>query len=400
MMGFARRRVVDGVRPARTPEELLERRCYAHAEFLPHFFDWLDQQIYEDPHKGLKWAKVVPDLALKITEGDGPEGRQAHRDGLVRAWAMLGGAYRAVGQPNEAETSYQKALKLVEMEAISDLVRVDTDRRLSTLRACQGKPTEALELVEGAVETLRKIAPGSLQLGQALISLGYILLNERQRFRERNPLPEAMDACDEALALVDSAGVPEKMPVFVKAAKRRLYGPACTNLAVAISSGSSRLHDQTKALGYTRRARELLPQDRNPKRYQLDWIDGLIWNQTGCHAKAERLYRKALKGFTALRMPWEAGLVGLDLCALLHLCGEYDELEEIAGDTLELFHLLSGASTQILTTLRLWVDAARSRSWEAENPKDPGKGLREYEELHAAARALILARAFSGKKRR
>ncbi len=369
------------------PESLLKRQSYANPTFLPLFFEWLDDRIYHDPQAGLRWAKVAPDLALKTPAEPGPEGRQANRSRLVQAWGILGGAYRACGDHDAGDTAYSEALKIIASEAIPELVRADTDYRLSYLRACQGRAEEALELASGAVDTLRQadtVPP--VQLGQGLIAKGYVLASELARYSQ------AVDAFGEALTLSGNGKE--------SAAAERLHATACNNLAWALSDSGS-LADQRTVLLYIRQAHRLLiGQVRSPARYRLFWLEAKVWDRLGSHAKAERLFHRALEGFEALQLPWEVALVGLDLAALLHLCGEFAELEKIARSTYQQFRLLSGADRQTLAALSLWVDAVKRRSWIADDQDDDDEkanALREYDGLHGKARHLILAGVLAGK---
>ncbi len=226
--------------------------------------------------------------------------------------------------------------------------------------------------------------------------MGYVSLKlsrESSGTDRRRRLTKAVDAFGEALDLV---GKPESP------AEERVHDTATKNLAIALSESGS-LADQRTALLYIRRAhRSLRGRVRCPARYRLFWVEALIWSRLGSHARAEKLLRRALEGFEALQLPWEIALVGLDLAALLHLCGEVDELEEIALKTFERFRVLSGADTQTLAALQLWVDAVKARAWETVDvdPEDPGKALRGYESKHGAARQAILAGVATGRCRK
>ena len=82
--------------------EVLRSPKYWDPVFLTLFFDLCDDRIFHDPHTGLVLAQVAPDLALLVPEGTTPEDRQCHREHLVRSFAILGGADRATGRPNDA----------------------------------------------------------------------------------------------------------------------------------------------------------------------------------------------------------------------------------------------------------------------------------------------------------
>ena len=55
-------------------------------------------------------------------------------------------------------------------------------------------------------------------------------------------------------------------------------------------------------------------------------------------------------------------MVGLDLGALLHLCGAWAELQQLAGETFGRFRLLA-AYTKAIAALSLWNDATKARRW-------------------------------------
>ncbi len=351
--------------PKKRPEDLLRSKSYSNPAFLRLFFDWLDEQIYHDPREGLRWAKVAPELASRAPASS--QGRQAHSDLTVEAFALLGSAYRACGDFDASDAAYTKALQ-IPADSVSDLVRAETDHRLSYLRACQDRNDEALELASAAQETLREVvAHALLKLGQALISKGYVLADKLGSYEE------AIDLFAEALAIAGDTK---------SHADQRLHASACHNLALAISESSS-LGDQSKALKYVHQAQQLVKgQKRSLARYRLLWVEGLIWCKTGSHARAEKLFRMALEGFQALKLPWEIALVGLDLAALLHLSGRWPELEDIASETYQRFRLLA-ADTKAIAALSLWNDAVKARTWD--------------EEKLAQARQIIVAGVAAGR---
>ena len=361
----------------RDPEKVLRSRSYADSTFLDLFFEWLDELIYRDPQAGLKWAKVAPELALKTPEENGPEGELAHRSFVAKAWSILAGAYRNCGDHDAAEAAFDEAFEIIGSKPpVSELLKADAERRLSTLRSCQGRASEALDLATGAVVAMRAIP--SAPLGGALVAKGYVLFNDFARYAE------AIDAFGEALLLAGN--------IRNSAARKRLHETASKNLAMALSE-SGKLRNQRTALLFVRQAHKLLRgQVRCPERYRLFWVEGLILCRLGMHAKAEKLFQRAIEGFEALRLPWEIALVGLDLAALLHLCGDYGELEKVAGATFERFRVLSGADRHTLAALSLWMDAVKQRKWIPAEGVEPAVAMREYDGLHAKARRAVLAR--------
>ena len=337
------------------------------------YFEYLDEMVFRDPQKALVWAEIAPELAKRAAKGPSPEGEKVHREQLAMAWAILGGAYRARGLPEEAEAPYTRALK----RKVSPFVHACIARRLSYLRCCQGRYIEALELVEGAVPVLRQIDSDdeptiALRLGEALISLGFILAVGFGRHAE------AIDAFCEAILLAGAAKDP---------ANQRLHTAGVVNLAYVVAISKS-FDGHSKALGYLKKAHTSLKgQRRNAARYRMLWVEALIWSKAGSHAKAEKLFHLALEGFTALKMPYEIALVAIDLGAVQALLGNWTELQKLAAETLRVFQLLSG-STPVYTALSQWLTAIRARSVE--------------EKLYEETRQLLLAKVSSashGKRR-
>ncbi len=329
------------------PEEILECRSFADPTFLRLYLDWVDKQSFNDPQKALKWAEVAPRLALKVPEDAGPEGRQAHREDLARAHVILGGAYRATSQHDMSEKQYETAARIAESETIRPAVRVFLNQRLSYLRACQGRPKEALRLLDEALEIQ---GPGPcVERSDTLVRRGYALA-ELGRFSE------AVECFGDALQATD----PKE-----SAAAAWVHHAAAHNLADAIAkailAGTMNHAAAWTALEYVRKARELLKGKRQSiALHKLNWTEGLCWRALGMDARAEQAFKVARRGFIRLRLPWEIALVSLDLCGLHRDCGEWPELEALAADTYRRFRALTG-NTQALAALSLCVDAARAR---------------------------------------
>ncbi len=338
------------------PETILRRPSFWDPAFLRLFLDHSDELVFRDPQTGLRWAKVAPQLALLVPEDGGPpeggespddrrrrlaEERQAHREDLVKAYAILGGAYRAVSRPDDAEEPYQTAVRLAASEAITPAARADLDQRLSYLRICQGRLDEAEALLSGALEALDDSDP---------VLLADVLLKQAYIHAELERFAEAIDLEGKALRMVNPKS---------SLAAARVHHSGVHNLAYAVSQ--SRSGDAWAALPYVRQAKKLLKgQRRSIPRHKLNWIEGLIWQRLGMDARAETAFKVARRGFIRLGAPWEIALVSLDLCALHRSCGEWSELEALAADTYRRFRELSG-NTQAVAALSLVVDAVRAR---------------------------------------
>ncbi len=326
-------------------------RTYADPTFLPLFFDWLDERIFHDPQEGLRWAKVAPRLVLMAPKSGR---RQAYRDNLVKVYAILGGAYRATSQHDDAEKEYRTALRIVDSETISPAVQADLLQRFSSLRICQGEYEEALGLLDELLERYDKEPFHASRGGRALVRRGYAL-EKLQRFSE------AVDCFGEVLRKVN----PKE-----SAAAERTHHAATHNLAATIQSLDQ---DSSKtaweALAYVCRAKKIIKRPGLPL-HSLQWVEGLIWRKLWtCDARTglslvnetENALQRARIGFLALRAPWEIALVGLDLAMFYRSLGRWEKLFKLALETLERFRILSG-DTQTVAALGLLLEAARAKN--------------------------------------
>ncbi len=340
------------------PEELLENQSFWDPTFLRLYLDRVDGQAFRDPQKALKSAEVAPRLAHKVPEEDGPDGKREHREGLIRAYVILGGVYRAVGRPDDADVPFEAAVRFAESEAIQPAVRVFLNLRLSYLRACQGRPEEALRLCDEVLEIQdRKRCP---ERSDTLVRRGYALAE-----LERNA--EALACFGDALRDLN----PRESTVA-----EWTHHAAIHNFPYVLTK--TKRGDGWTALEYVRKAREILKGQRQSMAlHKLNWVEGLVWRHLGMDARAQQCFQVARRGFIRLGVPWEIALVSLDLCALHRDCGEWSELGTLAADTYRRFRELSG-NTQTIAALSLCVDAARAR--------------RGVKAAIAAARELVEAR--------
>lgn len=344
--------------PRENPERLLTRRSYRDPGFHDLLMPWLDEQIYRDPQAALKWCEPASRLADLIPVDPADVDGQAHRGRQVRGFVLLGGARRSAGDLPGAEDAYSEALEISQTGPLSEFVEADRDRRLSTLRACQGRTDDALASVEPAVKTLRKLGDSSLP--RALVALGYALYSAGRS-------DESLAALSEALATANPATI----------AGKRVISTASKNVAILLV----RANRLAGALSYLDQAEATLPHKRCAEARLIQWARGAVYERLGSHARAEKFYRRSLAGFERLRLPWEAALVGIDLAALHHLTGEPSRMEAAAARAFDLFRNLSGASAKTLQALSMWRDAVRQRTWDGTLP---------------AVRVEILARVAGG----
>ena len=325
------------------PEDLLRPggSNYSDPGFLRLFFDWLDQLVYEDPQAALEWARVAPRLTRPETSSC---------EDRIRAYKVLGATCRALGRHAESDAHYRTAFKLAESEEIAWKVRADLLRRLANLRVAQGRPKEALELVR-VLHGLEGLARFKVLLcrGNALLTL--------ERFSE------ALACYGQILAEIK---LTSKSPV---SPERLVHEAAAINVGYVVKEGTGPEACWT-ALGYVAKAKKLTRHRPSLPLYQLQWIEGLIWDKLRSYGtptgfslarEAEQALQRALRGFLHLRVPWEIALVSLDLARLYRDLGRWDELLELSLETLQRFRVLSG-DTRAVVALGLVVDAVRAQA--------------------------------------
>ena len=350
------------------PAVLLKRwKTYADPTFLGLFIPHLDGLIFDDPQSVLKWAKIMPDLALLVEEETGPDGRRKHRNRLVKAWSLSGGAQLSCGQYQGADQAFSQALKIIDSEAIAPLLHSQVAVSCAYLRACQRRFDEALELAISSVSLVPENEKEAMVL--AIICRGYALASLRR-------FAEAIRDFGDALNIID----PKQSP-----AAERMHLAAVSNMAYVVSS-SLHYFDQFTAREYVLKARELVKGGRRfVPRYRLLWLEGLICMRLENYKRARKAFQIALEGFEALNLPFEIALVALDLGQLHAFLGEWDKLEPLARATFKRFRVLA-ADTGTIAALSQWTDAVKARTLE--------------DEITAKARRLVEARVGSRTRKK
>lgn len=322
-------------------EQVLERRSYWDETFCKLFFELCEELLDRKPQEGLQLALVAPRLARAVPEESGRGGVRKHRELLVRAHSMLGGAFRRVGHFSRADAEHQTAYR-ISRRGVSKAVAAQQAWRHAYLRTAQLRFGEALKLAEKAVA--QSDSPNTL--AAALSARGYVYL-------EMGRYSEGVREYGKALSVIEPKD---------RLSKRVHYG-ATHNLSFAVSQNPSP-EALSEALAYVRHARSLIRVHRRSlAKYQLYWIEGKILIKLGLGRRGEALLKKAQAGFTKLDVPFEIALVGLDLSELYRDEGRCDELAELAAETYLRFEALS-ADAEAITALVLWRDAAQPKKLE------------------------------------
>ncbi len=323
------------------PEVVLECQSYWDETPCRLYFEACEELIYRTPEAAVKAAAVAPRLAAAVPEGDSPEGRREHRDRLVRGHCILGSASRATGRHGAARQAFYRALR-VARKGISPGTSALLNRRIAYLGAAENKLAQALKRAQRAKE----LSADANSLGAAYTVRGYVYVKFGRYSDGVRDFGKALSILDRRK---DSGGEAERMRYA-----------AVHNLLYAISKNPS-----PESLGdvrfYMRQARKLVPSHRRSlPRYQLYWVEGLVFIKLGSGRRGERLLHRAQAGFREVGAPFEMALVGLDISELYRDEGRWEELEELAGATFCQFKALS-ADAEAIAALKLWREAVESR---------------------------------------
>lgn len=333
--------------------DLLKHRKYWDLTFLRVYLAHCDEVLFDDPKAGLVLAKVVPRLALLIPKKSPVEWRhhtseaekQLQQELVVKSYAVLGGAYRAAGRNAAADESYQIACQICESGGISRVVRANLYKRLSKLRSAQKRFSEALDLVDYAIEIYR--GEDHDYHAEALLTKGYILFLAG-RFSEAVPL------FGKVLKLTKPRRGSSPL-------SKRTFFSAVHNLAATLL-WSCRPTAVVEALPYVRSAQRFFARKPNClMKHKLAWIEGRSDELLGSTRQAARRFLGASKGLMKLGAAFEAALVALDLSRIYLSDGQWAELEALAIETNRRFRELS-SETEAIAALKLWMEGAKMRS--------------------------------------
>ncbi len=318
------------------PGRVVHTEKYWCTDFYPHYLELVEDIVYEEPRKGLPWARGAVTLAVLIAE---PQQRQR----LASAYAVLGSAELAAGDLQAAEEAFKVATR--KARGLSEPEQANVWQRLTHLRWLQGCRKDAEELSERAVAAHRTVNDRK-RLSQALQKRGV------QRFlgHQEGALADLL----EALELAEPG--------------TRTYRAAIHNLATALALGAHSPEALGSALQHIRQLRRAT-RLRSIPGAKLLWIEGLVLGNVWATRRAEVVLKRARDRLAELGAAYAAVLAGLDLAAL----GLEDD-REIAAETLELAKRL-GVEGEALAALKLWVDAVH------------GDGV-EYTAREAARQAL------------
>lgn len=336
------RRLLRNVKlPAEADKFLYDPRCWSEI-FCTLYFERCGEMLFEHPRGGFKLAEIAPRLAAKVPASRCEGGKLRPLELMVQAYALLGGAYRLIGDYVQSEKVYRLAEEILDTHPISAVERANVYRRLAGLRICQGRIEDALELADRAIRIF--------QPRDRADSLARSLIVRGTAHVEGGNHAAGIEDFGEALSYTN----PKLSP--------RTYHSAIHNLAYAVTTSRIAKFDLAAARRQIRRARRCIRNHRRSlPRAKLLWIEGLMFLKAGLGRRGEALLGAARQSFTGLEAPYEIALVSLDLAEIYLLDQRWHELRRLAAETFQLFRSLS-ADKEALRTLRYWHEAVSAQT--------------------------------------
>ena len=331
------RRLVRQLDLPNQADQVIQRSKYWSPAFCWLYFAKCDELIFDDGHAGLQAAEVGPELvALTGRFCRDPAPRSPLR---LRALAVLGSAYRAIGDFDESELVYQQAFRIAVEEPISAQDRANLLFRVAALRCVQGRLEEAFDLANESVRAYRlsSDAVKRRHLGEALIIRGYLQ-------RLANNYASAMKDWSEALSCTD----PKKDP--------RIHHCASHNLACGLVENPVDPGSLSRIGSHLKQARRFLSKrPRSLQNFRLIWLQGMILIRFGSTRRGEAAFETARRGFIEMRAPFEMAMLSLYLGRYLYRSGQFGELRSLAVETAQIFSTLC-ADRLANQALALWRD--------------------------------------------
>ena len=335
-----------------------QREKYWSATFCWLYFDRCDVLTFDDPHAGLRAAEAAPEL-VSLTERFGRLGEPV-APLTVRAFSVVGSAFRACGNLEEADAFYGKAFTLTKTPGFPKTELANLLFRVAVLRGVQGKTDTALGLANASVKIYER-ADESVRmrhLGEALNVRGWI-------FSTKGNYARAMQDYSAVLTCTD----PKTLPRVTLCAEHNL---ACDLVEHTIDPQSLSVIER-----HLSQARRLLTSRRRslPKLRVL-WLQGMIFMRFGSERRGERAYRDARNGFIEMEAPFEMALVSLAIGEYLLKTREYDKLRELALDTVERFDAMC-TDRKAHNALLIWKESVVANTASAQVLSTTWKVLEE-----------------------
>jgi tetratricopeptide (TPR) repeat protein len=281
---------------------------------------------YRCPQEMLHFAELARAAAEACpVEAMGSE--RLFSDLKARGWMQYANALRVCSQFTEADKAFSVASRYRAAGTRDPLLRARLSEQLASLRTCQGRYREAIELAEEAGSVYQELEE-SHSLASTMIQIAVASLYA-------NDPEEAIRTLNAAIPLIDS----EKNPHLLLA--------ACNNLVHSYIA----LDKPEQALSLYFEVRGLYKDfDDELNLLRVGWQEGQLLRDLGHLHAAEAALLEARKGFLARDLAQEVAVVSLDLAWVYVKLGWIDKLKETVTEMVPIFRAL-GVGREVLAAL-------------------------------------------------
>ncbi len=315
------------------PGVLLKNKKFWKMELWPHYLRRCDDLLFNDPRAGLDLCKPAPQLAAKIAAST-PSANGA--DLLLLGYSYLAGAYRRNDDFGRAEEAFSLAREHTDSASAKALA--EHLRRLAYLRIFQQDP-ECFPIIDEAITINKR---GSLvtrhALGECLICRGRAFVVFNQHGRSFQDYTAALNH------------------VSIKIDPKPYYCVLHNLTTWCVEYGTDEQLDA--AYDNLKAALELLGSwwgSPYPK-LKLRWLLGIINMRRGVFGRAEFVLIDARTGLIKLKLPYEVGMISIDLALLYLRQGQFQRIGPLLQETAATFRRI-GAEAKAVEALAVWRQA-------------------------------------------
>jgi len=291
--------------------------------------------VFVDGSRGVDWAS----LAVRVAGHLGPEpGADSTAALRAEALAILGNAYRVIGELRAAEECFLSVEPLLTLPGVATPALLAEVRSLeASLRLVQRRLPEAREQVRFALSVAAEAGVRH--------QVGKLLLQEAKIVEAEGDLAAAAGLLVDAAETIDPGVEPE------------LYRIARFNLlGVLLRQGR---HEEAEALFATVAALFADEPEESTHRLRLRWSEGLIARGFHRLEEAEETLLEVQRELVRRQMGYDAALVAIDLGMIYLETGAVKPLRRLAADLLPVF-AAKDLSKEAFACLLLYQDACKS----------------------------------------
>lgn len=312
------------------PEDRLRKVADDVRYHVPSLVERLIEQShslrYRSPQEMLHFAELARVVA-EACPADSVGSEQQFNDLRARGWMQYANALRVCSLFTDSDKAFAAAARYRTAGTRDPLLRARFLEQLASLRTCQGRYGEAIDLAEEAGVVYQELDENhSLASTMIQVAVASLYANEPE---------EAIRTLNAAIPLIDS----EKSPHLLLA--------ACNNLVHSYIA----LDKPEQALSLYFEVRGLYKDfDDELNLLRVGWQEGQLLRDLGHLHAAEAALLEARKGFLARNLAHEVAVVSLDLAWVYVKLGWTDKLKQTVTEAVPIFRAL-GVGREVLAGL-------------------------------------------------